>query len=94
MIDRKTLERAEREDLAAVTPDSALHQSYFPERTLAQWLRRHGYLFTVYAFPLRMSMQPKGLRGSAGIAAGTVRVARAVSLEGSVAVRVRDAGNA
>jgi hypothetical protein len=38
-------------DLAAVTPDSALHQSYFPERTLAQWLRQHGYPSTVYAFP-------------------------------------------
>ncbi|MET9648623.1 DUF1152 domain-containing protein [Streptomyces syringium] len=30
-------------DLAVITPDSALHQSYFPERTLAQWLRRCGY---------------------------------------------------
>jgi hypothetical protein len=39
------------DDLAAVTPDSAPHQSYFPERTLAQWLRRHGYPPTVYAFP-------------------------------------------
>ncbi|GGX23371.1 hypothetical protein GCM10010353_43010 [Streptomyces chryseus] len=38
-------------DLAVVTPESALHQSYFPERTLAQWLRRHGYPSTVYAFP-------------------------------------------
>ncbi|WP_405825820.1 DUF1152 domain-containing protein [Streptomyces sp. NBC_01390] len=38
-------------DLAAVTPDSAPHQTYFPERTLAQWLRAHGYPSTVYAFP-------------------------------------------
>ncbi|MCX4722475.1 DUF1152 domain-containing protein [Streptomyces sp. NPDC090052] len=38
-------------DLATVTPDSALHQSYFPERTLAQWLDQHGYPSTVYAFP-------------------------------------------
>ncbi len=38
-------------DLAAVTPDSAPHQSYFPERTLAQWLGRHGYPPRVYAFP-------------------------------------------
>ncbi|MFF3504436.1 DUF1152 domain-containing protein [Streptomyces sp. NPDC003247] len=38
-------------DLAVVTADSAPHQSYFPERTLAQWLRRHGYPATVYAFP-------------------------------------------
>jgi hypothetical protein len=38
-------------DVAAVTPDSAPHQSYFPERTLAQWLRVHGYPCTVYAFP-------------------------------------------
>ncbi|MET7653622.1 MULTISPECIES: DUF1152 domain-containing protein [unclassified Streptomyces] len=38
-------------DLAVVTPDSAPHQSYFPERTLAQWLGGHGYPATVYAFP-------------------------------------------
>ncbi|MBT2450348.1 DUF1152 domain-containing protein [Streptomyces sp. ISL-43] len=38
-------------DLAAVTPDSAPHQAYFPERTLAQWLKLHGYPSTVYAFP-------------------------------------------
>lgn len=38
-------------DLAAVTPDSAPHLSYFPERTLAQWLATHGYPDTVYAFP-------------------------------------------
>ncbi|WP_138905022.1 DUF1152 domain-containing protein [Streptomyces albidochromogenes] len=38
-------------DLAAVTPQSAPHQSYFPERTLAQWLHLHGYPSTVYAFP-------------------------------------------
>lgn len=37
--------------LAAITPDSALHQSYFPERTLAQWLHRNDYPSTVYAFP-------------------------------------------
>nr|WP_107425143.1 DUF1152 domain-containing protein [Streptomyces sp. CB02400] len=39
------------DDLAVITPDSAPHQSYFPERTLAQWLRLHGYPPTVYAFP-------------------------------------------
>ncbi|GAA2301267.1 DUF1152 domain-containing protein [Streptomyces kunmingensis] len=44
-------------DLAAVTPGSAPHQSYFPERTLAQWLHRHGYPSTVYAFP-QTGVQP------------------------------------
>ncbi|MEU3602891.1 DUF1152 domain-containing protein [Streptomyces sp. NPDC006798] len=39
-------------DLAVVTPDSAPHQAYFPERTLARWLRIHNYPSTVYAFPL------------------------------------------
>ncbi|GAA3494656.1 DUF1152 domain-containing protein [Streptomyces prasinosporus] len=39
------------DDLAAVRFDSAVHQRYFPERTLAQWLHRHGYPATVYAFP-------------------------------------------
>ncbi|MGW6256168.1 DUF1152 domain-containing protein [Streptomyces sp. NPDC055056] len=38
-------------DVAAVGPTSSLHQTYFPERTLAQWLHQHGYPSTVYAFP-------------------------------------------
>lgn len=44
-------------DLAAVTPDSSPHQAYFPERTLAQWLKLHGYPSTVYAFP-QVGVQP------------------------------------
>ncbi|MFD5065917.1 hypothetical protein ACFWNO_47595, partial [Streptomyces sp. NPDC058394] len=44
-------------DLAAITPDSAPHLSYFPERTLAQWLAIHGYPDTVYAFP-QTGVQP------------------------------------
>ncbi|MFE7169790.1 DUF1152 domain-containing protein [Streptomyces sp. NPDC057616] len=44
-------------DLAAVTAETSLHQSYFPERTLAQWLTRHGYPSTVYAFP-QTGVQP------------------------------------
>lgn len=44
-------------DLAAVTPHSAPHQAYFPERTLAQWLELHGYPATVYAFP-QVGVQP------------------------------------
>ncbi|WP_171163529.1 DUF1152 domain-containing protein [Streptomyces sp. I05A-00742] len=44
-------------DLVAVTPESGLHQSYFPERTLAQWLHGHGYPSTVYAFP-RTGVRP------------------------------------
>ncbi|WP_406380344.1 DUF1152 domain-containing protein [Streptomyces sp. NBC_00197] len=38
-------------DVAAVGPTSSLHQTYFPERTLAQWLHLHGYPSAVYAFP-------------------------------------------
>ncbi|MEV1025390.1 DUF1152 domain-containing protein [Streptomyces sp. NPDC050264] len=44
-------------DVARVTPDSAPHQSYFPERTLAQWLRLHGYPDTVHALA-RVGVQP------------------------------------
>ncbi|MFD8579200.1 DUF1152 domain-containing protein [Streptomyces virginiae] len=44
-------------DLAAVTPLTAPHQAYFPERTLAQWLETHGYPSTVYAFP-QTGVQP------------------------------------
>lgn len=43
--------------LARIGPDTALGQPYFPERTLAQWLRRHDYPDTVYAFP-RVGVQP------------------------------------
>ncbi|MFJ3925112.1 DUF1152 domain-containing protein [Streptomyces sp. NPDC090022] len=44
-------------DVVAVTPHSAPHQTYFPERTLAQWLALHRYDSTVYAFP-RTGVQP------------------------------------
>jgi hypothetical protein len=44
-------------DVAAVTPRSAPHQAYFPERTLAQWLALHRYPSTVHAFP-RTGVQP------------------------------------
>ncbi|MET9605538.1 DUF1152 domain-containing protein [Streptomyces sp. NPDC006512] len=44
-------------DVAVVTPDSAPHQSYFPERTLAQWLALHRYPSTVHAFP-QVGVQP------------------------------------
>ncbi|NDZ73325.1 DUF1152 domain-containing protein [Streptomyces sp. SID10362] len=44
-------------DLAVVTPETAPHQSYFPERTLAQWLRGHGYPAVVHAFP-QTGVQP------------------------------------
>ncbi|WP_424216709.1 DUF1152 domain-containing protein (plasmid) [Streptomyces sp. BI20] len=38
-------------DVAVVTPDSAPHQGYFPERALARWLRIHGLPPVVHAFP-------------------------------------------
>ncbi|MFF3322879.1 DUF1152 domain-containing protein [Streptomyces sp. NPDC002889] len=44
-------------DVAAITPESSLHQRYFPERTLAQWLALHGYPSTVHAFA-RVGVQP------------------------------------
>ncbi|MGW7363844.1 DUF1152 domain-containing protein [Streptomyces sp. NPDC054841] len=44
-------------DVATVEPTTSLHQSYFPERTLAQWLDRHGYPSTVHAFA-RVGVQP------------------------------------
>ncbi|WP_329123942.1 DUF1152 domain-containing protein [Streptomyces sp. NBC_01465] len=44
-------------DVAAVTPETALHQTYFPERTLAQWLDLHGYPSTVHALA-RVGVQP------------------------------------
>lgn len=44
-------------DVAAIGPRSSLHQAYFPERTLAQWLQLHGYPSTVHAFS-RVGVQP------------------------------------
>ncbi|MEV4331163.1 DUF1152 domain-containing protein [Streptomyces sp. NPDC049597] len=44
-------------DVAEITPESAPHQTYFPERTLAQWLALHGYRCTVHAFA-RVGVQP------------------------------------
>jgi hypothetical protein len=38
-------------DVAAVTPDTASPDWYFPERALAQWLAVQGLPATVYAFP-------------------------------------------
>ncbi|MFJ8041105.1 DUF1152 domain-containing protein [Kitasatospora sp. NPDC096147] len=37
-------------ELARITPDTASAESYFPERTLARWLRLHGLPDTVWAF--------------------------------------------
>ncbi|GAA4954008.1 DUF1152 domain-containing protein [Actinoplanes utahensis] len=45
------------EGVAAVTADTASHEVYFPERTLARWLRRHALPSTVYAFP-RTGVRP------------------------------------
>ena len=44
-------------DVAVITPETALHQAYFPERTLAQWLELHHYPSTVHAFT-RVGVQP------------------------------------
>src|SRR5262249_19801581 len=45
------------QDVAAIDPDTASHDRYFPERTLARWLARHGMPSTVYAFP-KAGVQP------------------------------------
>ncbi|MEV8454804.1 DUF1152 domain-containing protein [Streptomyces sp. NPDC052095] len=44
-------------DVAAITPETSPHQVYFPERTLAQWLKLHRYPCTVHAFS-RVGVQP------------------------------------
>jgi hypothetical protein len=47
--------------VAAVTPETAFHEDYFPERTLAHWLEQQALPSTVYAFP-RTGVRP--LRGA------------------------------
>ncbi|WP_053645102.1 DUF1152 domain-containing protein [Streptomyces sp. XY431] len=44
-------------DLALVRPDTPAPDGYFPERTLARWLRLHGMPDQVWAFP-RTGVQP------------------------------------
>lgn len=44
-------------DVAVITPETALHQAYFPERTLAQRLGMHGYPNTVHTLS-RVGVQP------------------------------------
>ncbi|MFD4139743.1 MULTISPECIES: DUF1152 domain-containing protein [unclassified Streptomyces] len=44
-------------DVAVITPETSLHQTYFPERTLSQWLALHGYPSTVHALA-RTGVQP------------------------------------
>jgi hypothetical protein len=44
-------------DVAAVRPDTPLRGDYFPERSLARWLRTQGLPDTVYAFP-RTGVEP------------------------------------
>ncbi|MFG2333483.1 DUF1152 domain-containing protein [Streptomyces sp. NPDC048604] len=44
-------------DVALVTPETSPHQAYFPERSLAQWLKLHGYPSTVHALD-RVGVQP------------------------------------
>ncbi|MGV9263729.1 DUF1152 domain-containing protein [Kitasatospora sp. NPDC003701] len=44
-------------DVARIRPDTAAPEGYFPERTLARWLHRHGMPDTVWAFP-SVGVQP------------------------------------
>ncbi|GAA1013664.1 hypothetical protein Aple_088130 [Acrocarpospora pleiomorpha] len=39
------------QDVAAIGPDTATRDWYFPERSLARWLKAHDLPSTVYAFP-------------------------------------------
>ena len=45
------------QDVAAVRPETSARGDYFPERTLARWLKLHGLPDTVYAFN-RAGVQP------------------------------------
>ncbi|KAB1148344.1 DUF1152 domain-containing protein [Micromonospora sp. AMSO12t] len=45
------------QDVAAVTPDTAGPDEYFPERALARWLAANDQPSTVYAFP-RVGVEP------------------------------------
>ncbi|MEV7781767.1 DUF1152 domain-containing protein [Kitasatospora sp. NPDC088351] len=58
-------------DVARIRPDTAAPEGYFPERTLARWLHRHGMPDTVWAFAA-VGVQPlrdayRALTGHLGV---------------------------
>ncbi len=73
-------------DLAVITPDSAPHLAYFPERTLAQWLHRHGYPSTVHAFP-QTGVQP--LRAAYAALIDLHRIDAVVLVDGGTDILMR-----
>ncbi|MFI0409912.1 DUF1152 domain-containing protein [Actinomadura sp. 3N508] len=73
-------------DVAAVTPETPAHATYFPEATLARWLGRHGFPSTVYAFP-KLGVQP--LRGAYRHLAGLLNLDAVVLVDGGTDILMR-----
>ncbi|SCL31354.1 hypothetical protein GA0070624_4252 [Micromonospora rhizosphaerae] len=74
------------ENLAAVTPDTAGLDDYFPERALARWLAAHDLPSTVYAFP-KTGVQP--LRAAYRHLVDTLAVDAVVLIDGGTDILMR-----
>ncbi|MEV5766369.1 DUF1152 domain-containing protein [Micromonospora sp. NPDC052213] len=74
------------ENAAAVTPDTAGPDDYFPERALAHWLAASDQPCTVYAFP-RVGVQP--LRAAYRHVVDTLGVDAVVLVDGGTDILMR-----
>ncbi|MCZ4124809.1 DUF1152 domain-containing protein [Streptomyces sp. H39-S7] len=73
-------------DVAEIGPDTVSATEYFPERTLARWLRRHGMPEAVYAFP---SLGVRPLRAAYEALAGHLDVDAVVLVDGGTDILLR-----
>ncbi|MER5353065.1 DUF1152 domain-containing protein [Kitasatospora sp. NPDC002551] len=73
-------------DLALVGPDTPAPEGYFPERTLARWLRLHGMPEAVWAFP-RTGVQP--LRAAYRALAGRLGIDAVLLVDGGTDILMR-----
>ncbi|WP_406197969.1 DUF1152 domain-containing protein [Kitasatospora sp. NBC_01560] len=73
-------------DVAMVRPDTAAPEGYFPERTLARWLHRHGIPDTVWAFP---SVGVKPLREAYRALTGHLGVDAVLLVDGGTDILMR-----
>ncbi|MER7753478.1 DUF1152 domain-containing protein [Kitasatospora sp. NPDC097643] len=73
-------------DVARIGPDTAAPEGYFPERTLARWLRRHGMPDTVWAFP---SVGVKPLREAYRTLTGHLGIDAVLLVDGGTDILMR-----
>ncbi|MFJ2782113.1 DUF1152 domain-containing protein [Kitasatospora sp. NPDC087315] len=73
-------------DVARIRPDTAAPEGYFPERTLARWLHRHGMPDSVWAFA---AVGVKPLRDAYRALAGHLGVDAILLVDGGTDILMR-----